>query len=206
MARQNISIVRGWGRGGTLLDLGANIGEVVMAHRDRFDRIVAVEAHPDTFAYLSRRVRDAGVGDTRITLINAAVRARGGATMYVTSPSPLSTSCQVHETPWRNRRAKDGGAYYREVVTVALNELIAAYRPRCVKMDIEDSEYECLADGVRLDGVDHMCVEFHHYTDPEMQARTLEIVSRLAATGLRVTNPENLAKTKFGLMTLVFAR
>lgn len=134
-SRTNVRLIRThWAGGGTLLDLGANIGEVALGCADLFDQVVAVEAHPETFLVAQERTRH----EPRVRLLLAAVAATGGLSYFVSSPSPCSLGATARPRP-RLRRPD----YYRVVQTVALRDLVTP-DVTVVKMDIEGLEYECL--------------------------------------------------------------
>ena len=98
-ARKNVALVSSFGPlGGNLLDLGANIGEIAIRCAGRFDRVFAVEAHPDTFSVLAKRVADAGVSP-KVELINAVVAPVSGLSYMISSPSFCATGATARATP-----------------------------------------------------------------------------------------------------------
>jgi FkbM family methyltransferase len=206
-ARKNVALVSSFGRGGNLLDLGANIGEVAIRCASHFDRVFAVEAHPDTFSVLAKRVLDAGVS-SKVELINAAVASKSGLTYFISSPSFCATGSTARATP---RLKTKPANYYREVPTIGLAELLESSQPRVVKMDIESCEIECL-DNDRLvvpDCVRNMVVEFHGLSNDTTRQRTRAIVERMAGQGLALTNPRSFDFEKrpaWSLATFVFGR
>jgi FkbM family methyltransferase len=150
-AKKNIRLVKATGGGGTLLDLGANIGEVSIQCAPLFQRIVAVEANPRTAEVLADRVKAL----PSVKVINAVAAATNGETFYVSDPSYLSTG----STARRQKKRKD--RQYFEVPSVSFKSLVVRYRPRVIKMDIEGCEFECL-DAFHFPAcVRSLIVEFH---------------------------------------------
>src|SRR5215469_3366701 len=199
-ARQNVAIVRTFGGGGTLLDLGANIGEVSIRCADMFDCIVAVEAHPDTTRVLLQRIWDADLA-AKIITYNAVVAVKSGVSFFVSSPSEYSTGA----TARRVMRLKDRPKYYREVNSISLRYFIGRYRPRCIKMDIEGSEWDCLLDErLSLKGVKHLVVEFHGLSNPLRRANLGNVERLMARWGLHIVS-SNLTDG-WSNATLVFGR
>jgi len=201
-ARRNALIVARFPPGGALLDLGANIGEVSITCAHRFDQVWAVEANPDTFRVMKRRIAEAELSEKIIT-INAVVAPESGKTYFVSRPS----KCAIGSSARAQMRRKNTNGYYKKVTTIALEELLATSGARCVKMDIEGSEFECLANFTFPEFVRHFVVEFHGVATRPKRDQLFAIVNRLAASGLRLTSklpPKN--KIWYGLQTCVFER
>jgi FkbM family methyltransferase len=180
-ARQNVIAIQALGDGGNLLDLGANIGEVSIHCAPQFDKVFAVEAHPDTCEILKARVPD------KVTVINAAAAAESGLIRFASSPSPCATGCTVRDT---KRRKAEG--YYKEVVTMSFDSLMKASRARLIKMDIEGSEYECLDGAIIPDHVKVIVVEFHNLTNEARRRDLQAIVDGLAGQGFSTRSPLKL--------------
>jgi FkbM family methyltransferase len=187
-ARKNTSLVKATGGGGTLLDLGANIGEVTIGCAPQFDRSVAIEANPKTAEVLKARVQAL----PRVKVINAVVAATSGETFFVSDPSYCSTGA----TARRKKKRRD--RQYFEVPSISFKSLIADYRPRVIKMDIEGSEFECL-DGFQFPPcVRSLIVEFHG-----QEEAVRRIVAGLEAQGFHVQLNESPG---WSLRTGIFTR
>jgi len=197
-AKRNIRLVRKLGvRGGTLLDLGANIGEVAIQCADLFDQIVAVEAHPSTAAIAIRRIKDKG--HCNITVINAVVSNKSGIDYFVSSPSIASTGATA-----RLRKRLKAEGYYHTVRSISLRQLVQQFHPRFIKMDIEGSEWDVLDDDdLYLWGVEWMAVEFHGITSPANLIRFSEIKKRLRGWDLHPIN--DIESETWSLATIVFS-
>ena len=193
------------GEGGTFLDLGSNIGEVSILAAPRFDQVVAVEAHPDTFELGRRRVEAAGLQD-KIKLINAVVTKTGGESWFVTTPK-YSTGASARPV----KRRKNDDAYYRTSQTVAAQDLVDEHRPRVLKMDIEGCEYDCLEDLILPSCLDHIVVEFHHATSRKNFDRLLKCGENLNRQGLSLVHPTSINPNpegclKYGYSVFKFSR
>jgi len=203
-AAANARWVEKMGRGGTLLDLGANIAEVALRRRSQFDRVVCVEANPRTCEIARRRIAAAGVEN--ISIVNRVVAPDGAPeTYWVSNPSVASIGARARREKWSKR-----GNYFH-VEAVPFSSLLAKHAPRCVKMDIEGGEFEVLREDqvaahVLLEGVEYMVVEFHGRGSAVW--RTIPaIIDRLRDRGLDLVNRDELEhRTRWSTMTLFFAR
>lgn len=203
MAKGNITRLQNAGTGGTLLDLGANVGEVSIRLADRFDRVIAVEAHPLTAARARARVEEAGLND-KIVVIQAVVHSVAGVGMFVSTPG-FSTSVTARTKP----RLKKDLSYYQKVASVAFQDLVDEYRPRVIKMDIEGGEYDCLETFRANVELEHVVVEFHSASSVNGFARLLTCGRNLNRQGFSVVFPNtmNLGPNgcpKFGYLTVHF--
>ena len=149
-SKSNIRHLRKYGYGGTFLDLGANVGFVSEAALQRFNTVIAVEAHPVTCRQAYFRL------DGAATVINAAVMAESGKTAFVSSPeNSIGASARLE------KRLKRDDDYYKDVETLAFNGLLEKYNPRVFKMDIEGSEYECIDSCHFNKNLEFFQIEYH---------------------------------------------
>lgn len=170
--------------GRTFLDLGANVGFVTLAAVKRFDKVIAVEAHPLTFARLK-----ANVG-RKATLLNRAVSDVGNESLFVSSPKN-SIGATVQK-----RKVKKEAEYYAEVKGIAINSLLEKYQPDVVKMDIEGYEYRCLP---AINDFSHLCwliVEFHGTQGIKRYKEFKTIERQLKGVGLVRKWPRTLSLKK----------
>ncbi len=132
-----------------VLDLGANIGMFAVHTRARLPvaRVVAFEPDPANAAVLER-VLGANGGDWRI--VPACASNRDGTAMFRTGAHNFS-------------RIESGGD--RAVPTIDVFEHIAG--ADLVKMNIEGSEWEVLADPRLADTSAVWIVEYHRIRNPE---------------------------------------
>lgn len=149
-ARPMVNFAEKYGGAGTFLDLGANVGHVSFAAAKVFDKVVAVEAHPHTFARLKEKLTGTGA-----TAINAAVFNESGQKMFISTPGH-STSATARKIP----RLKGKSNYYAEIQSIKAQDLIDKYKPRVVKMDIEGCEYDIIPN-TNFHSVEAMAIEYH---------------------------------------------
>lgn len=195
-ARQNVVAIQkrfgggepDWKVAGTFLDCGANIGEVTRAAADLFARVVAIEAHPDTAKVLRERTRHL----RNVTVKTAAVSNVSGQMFYVSSPSHCAIGSTARAIP---RRGKSD--YYKRVKSVALADLILQWEPIAIKLDIEGSEFDALADIVLPARVVFMVVEFHGKAD-RIEPIVRGIVKQgFEASGFKANSTYTLQTVKF---------
>jgi FkbM family methyltransferase len=132
----------------------------------------------------------------RIQCFNKAVTNRIG-TMYVSTPG-LSISATVRPTKRLQNCAED---YYRPVTTVALGTLLLKHNPSTVKLDIEGSEYDAIANTTKSEwnGVKNLYIEFHGTRSPEKWAATRMSLEQIARyTDLGIKRAPNMSFTDEG--------
>jgi FkbM family methyltransferase len=199
-----IACLESAGRGGTFLDLGANVGEVSIRLADRFDAVVAVESHPDTALAATRRIAAAGLCP-KVTVIEGAVHSTAGIEMFASTPR-YSTGSTVRA----KRRMTGRDDYYKSVKTIAIQNLVDWCRPRVIKMDIEGCEYDCLDSIVVPPYLEHVVIEFHGATSKKLFDRFLANAMRLRDQGLSIVYPKTLRLRNgclnYGLILTHFAR
>jgi len=189
-ARGNIRWIRQFGLGGTLLDLGANVGEAAIQVIDQFDRIICVEANPATAETARERI----AGYERITLINRVVAPYDNISYYVSNPSPNSLGATAR------REKRSALREYFEVQSISFRSLLDKYQPRCIKMDIEGSEFDILKDYQLPACVEWLVVEFHGF-----RPLAKNIAEQFVKQGYKLVNPKALSAV-WTLTTLCFHR
>jgi FkbM family methyltransferase len=189
-ARRNVELITKLGRkyrNGTLLDLGANIGEVSLQCSHWFEKTLAVESDPQTATVLRRRLRGYPV-----QVINYAVAGVNGETRFIKRRDKLSVSNSV------SKSADDGPS----ILTISFESLLQYWKPTVIKMDIEGSEYECLA-GVHPGAVTRaIVVEFHYLRTRKTEAE--ECIRRLLLSGY--TTEDSLPQDDNDVGTITFER
>ena len=136
------------GPGDLAFDIGAHVGDRMIALADLGAQVVAVEPQPHLHAWLARLARRR---PGRITLVTDAVGATPGQTdlaINVTNPTVSSASPDWRETVVRRhpgfRRQRWDARVTVPVTTLA--DLIAAHgEPAFCKIDVEGYEAEVLA-------------------------------------------------------------
>ncbi len=143
------------GTGGTLVDLGGNIGltSIYLARRHGFERVVMVEPDVANAELARRNCRRNGI-EARI--VEAAIGPRPGKAAFAVHGD--------HNQGRVDSQGRGNGAELStEVQVTTMDEVTGAGEPvRLVKLDIEGGEQDLLTDRVDwLDRVTAMVAEFH---------------------------------------------
>jgi FkbM family methyltransferase len=164
----------GAGRSAVLIDIGANIGSVVLdrVSRDRTVVVHAYEPNPSTFETLRRNVRENGL-ESRVELFNEAVTRQNGVVLLWSGDSSVLSSTSAG--------AAVGGASV-SVPTVSLDCAIRRTGAQhvAVKIDAEGAEVEMLeaASPAALQTIDEVALEYHDSIVPDARARCTEVLER----------------------------
>lgn len=164
------------------VDCGANYGywSVLVSSSAYGSRpAVAVEAAPDTFAWL---VRNAEANDSRFAILNRAVAEQSGDTVNIYGAR--------HES--RSMLSDGGEGAVGRVQTLALDDLLerpefAAQRPILLKLDVEGAEVAALNGASRMLERDVLILYEDHGADRE-HVVSAHIVGKL---GMRLFAAEN---------------
>lgn len=144
-----------------LFDIGANIGNWALANVKYCDKIVAIEASPNTFNKLVNNCKN-----DKIHLLNYAVCNNNGndITFYDADSDTLSTLNKdwlTHE----NSRFYNHCEYSEiKVKTITIDNLIEIYGiPKLIKIDVEGGEFQCISSLTQK--VDLLCFEWASETN-----------------------------------------
>tara|TARA_Y100000114_G_scaffold47644_1_gene43426 strand:+ start:531 stop:1157 length:627 start_codon:yes stop_codon:yes gene_type:complete len=149
---------------GLCFDVGTNVGGFSNAWWKKFDKIVAIEAHPKIYEFALNNLSLF----SNVEVINKAVGAKEDE--YLTFYSHLggdsgSTSCISTANHDTNSGVK--------VPTVSYQSLVAEYGvPEYMKVDCEGSEYDFLINQ-DLTGVRFLSIEVHYDFLTEQQRKEL---------------------------------
>lgn len=130
-----------------LLDIGANIGFFTVLGNDA-KRIICVEPLGDAISLLRENIELNGLSD-KCEIVQAAVGPEGELHLEVNPHMNLSRV--VGERGWDTVTVR----------SVPLGELVKAYSPNLIRMDVEGFEYEILHAQIP-DAIDKISLEFHH--------------------------------------------
>ncbi len=141
------------------VDCGANYGYFsVLLSGERYGRhpSVAIEAAPDTYAWLAR---NAALNDGRFVTLNRAVSSRSGETV------------QLYGAKHEARSIAGEGAPVGEVETIALDDLLdrpefAASESIVLKLDVEGAEEPALEGARRMLEREVLLIYEEHGSDP----------------------------------------
>lgn len=139
--------------GGTLLDIGGNIGAVSRWWlKNGGDRVVSVEPEPDNAAILRRNVEE--FGERALVLEAAAVNRNAPKTLNLYLNNGINKGAHTI----RETRGRDS----IEVPTVPLFDLLEQHRPNAVKIDIEGGEFQLVEEITSLpETVSRFAIEYH---------------------------------------------
>lgn len=136
-------------------DIGANIGSWALANVDTCEKIICVEASPQTF----KRLTEACKHD-KIVLLEYAVCNNNGkdVTFYHAQNDVLST---LNKEWLTNETSRFHNQQYHEITckSVTIDSLVQQYGvPSLIKIDVEGAEYECVTSLTTK--VDTICFEW----------------------------------------------
>ncbi len=139
--------------GGTLLDVGGNIGAVSRWWlKNGGDRVISVEPEPDNAAILRRNLEE--FGDRAIVLEAAAVNRNAPKTLNLYLNNGINKGAHTI----RATRGRDS----IEVQTVPLFDLFEEHQPNAVKIDIEGGEFQLIEEITSLpETVSRFAIEYH---------------------------------------------
>ena len=158
-------------------DIGANIGQWALSNIDRCEKIVCVEASPNTFQNLVLNCRN-----PNIECVNYAVCNNNNEpiTFYEADACTIST---INED-WLSDPSSRFYNYcgYTEITckSITIDSLISHYgKPSLIKVDVEGGEYQCISSLTQK--VDTLCFEWASETN-EITLRCLEYLESLGFT------------------------
>lgn len=157
------------GRGGAMLDIGANIGNHSVYMRDLFDEVHAVEANPRTFKLLQFNLEP--YPHLKAHLFAASDKA--GTLRFQVEAINVGASHVLH-----TGQEISEGAGVIEVKACVLDDVIRTDHPvSLVKIDVEGHELQAIRGMTRLLRRDAPCIvfeqqfaDFHDGTSPVIEA------------------------------------
>jgi FkbM family methyltransferase len=180
--------------GRALLDCGANVGFVSEWMLGKFKSIYAIEAHPETFKRLERRM----ARYPSVTPIHASVGAPGAEQLFISSPRN-STGAIVTAV----KRKKQAGWYTKAGRPMGLDALIRKYRADVIKLDIEGCEYGAIMSSA-FRGVKTLVVEYHGTRGAKRYKLFVACDKRLRALGFKRIAPRKLSMLPDGTALKTF--
>jgi FkbM family methyltransferase len=141
-----------------ILDCGSNIGGVILYYKQIYPqaRIVGFEPDPAIFPYLQENMLLNGLTD--VSLLNAALSARGGSLTFYSDGKYGSCLGDKKPTDIANQHWKR-----YDVPCLRLRDFLTE-PVDFLKMNIEGAEWEVLDDcNDHLRQVEQMVIEYHHW-------------------------------------------
>jgi FkbM family methyltransferase len=123
-------------------DIGANVGKWTLSNLNAAQKIISIEADPDTFATLKN-----ASDDPRIIPLNFAVCSTTDENIvfYKASGSTLST---LNKNWLSDTSSRFYNVSFIEIIckTITIDKLIELYgMPDLIKIDVEGGEYMCIS-------------------------------------------------------------
>lgn len=153
--------------GGTILDLGANIGAFSFECNKRYPSslVVAVEPDPENFSLLVKNAPNA-------VHIQAAVSKYDGSTFLYLNEGENKGLHSIREIQGRKSKVV--------VATISFSSLLEKYKPEVLKIDIEDAEYYISEELSNLpDCVKAIAIELHLRPKVNRQVNAPVLLSNL---------------------------
>lgn len=123
-------------------DIGANIGEWSKANINSFDKIIAVEASPITYAELYKNI-----DNDNIITVNYAACDNNSEDIAFYHSTEMHTASTINKDWLSNENYRFHIKGYTEMTckTTTIDNLISTYGvPDLIKIDVEGGEYECI--------------------------------------------------------------
>ena len=135
-------------------DIGGNVGGFAVAHSDKFEKLISVEAIDENYNEFKNNTKDL----SNVEVLNKAVSNVSNETLrfyrWENDHSGSISSKKVE--------GKQMDTDYFEVETITYSDLVKQYgTPEYIKVDCEGCEYDFLIDQ-DLDGVDYISLELHY--------------------------------------------
>ena len=135
-------------------DIGTNVGGFSNAYHNKFNKIIAIEAHPLTYKFAKQNLSPYG----NVEVINKAVSNVDDKEVFLhLHDSEDSGSTSLIKVPSGQSLDKE-----HPVSTISYPSLVAKYgTPQYMKIDCEGGEYNFLINQ-DLSGVEFIAIEIHY--------------------------------------------
>lgn len=143
-------------------DIGSNIGNWSLSNVNNCDKIISVEASPNTFQKLNDNVKN----NNKIIALNYAVcnSNKEFIEFYNCSADTLSTINKDWLDSEKSRFYKQYNYSVITCKTITIDKLIQEYGvPELIKIDVEGGEFECLSSLTQK--VNNICFEWASETN-----------------------------------------
>ena len=166
-------------------DIGANIGMWTDANLNNFNKIISVEASPNTYQKLKNKCKN-----KQENLLNFAICDNNGNDIkfYHAESDTIST---LNKEWLTNKDSRFYNSNYKEIIckTKTIDNLIDTYGiPNLIKIDVEGGEYECIKSLTQK--VNHVCFEWASETNI-ITLKCLEHLLQLGYTKFYIQDGDN---------------
>jgi len=168
-------------------DIGSNIGKWSLANIDNCDKIIVVEASPNTFNKLTENLNN----NPKIICLNYAVcnSTEEYITFYESSVDTLST---INKDWLDSENSRFCNQYKYNIIkckTTKIDTLIQEYGvPELIKIDVEGGEYECISSLTQK--INNLCFEWASETN-EITFKCLDYLVSLGYTEFSIQFEDN---------------
>lgn len=136
-------------------DIGTNVGGFSNAYHNKFNKIIAIEAHPLTYDFAKKNLAK----HKNIEVINKAVSnvSDEEINLYLHSSGDSGSTSMIN---LNNFNQEEDNVH--KVKTISFNDLVNKYGvPQYIKIDCEGGEYNFLMNQ-DLSGIEFMAIELHY--------------------------------------------
>jgi FkbM family methyltransferase len=168
-------------------DIGSNIGKWSLSNVDNCDKIISVEASPNTFQKLLNNT----INNTKIVPLNYAVcnSDKEFIKFYNCSADTLSTINKDWLDSEKSRFYKQYNYNVITCKTITIDKLIQQYgTPELIKIDVEGGEFECLSSLTQK--VNNLCFEWASETN-DITFKCLDYLEILGYTEFAIQIEDN---------------
>jgi len=168
-------------------DIGSNIGKWSLSNLNICNKIVAVEASPNTFNKLIDNVKN----NSKIVCLNYAVcnSSKEYITFYDSQADTLSTINKDWLDSEDSRFYKYQNYSIIQCKTIKLDKLIEIYGvPNLIKIDVEGGEFECVSSLTQK--VENLCFEWASETN-QITFNCIDYLKTLGYTEFSVQLEDN---------------
>lgn len=168
-------------------DIGANIGKWSLANLNNCDKIIAVEASPNTFARLVNNTRN----NYKITPLNYAVCNSNEEFIEFCNCS-ADTLSTINKDWLDSERSRFYNQFKYDLIkckTISIDKLIEIYGiPELIKIDVEGGELECLLSLTKK--VNYICFEWASETN-DITFKCLDYLESLGYNEFAIQNQDD---------------
>ena len=168
-------------------DIGANIGNWSLSNVNNCDKIISVEASPNTFQKLLNNT----INNNKIVSLNYAVcnSDKEFIEFYNCSADTLSTINKDWLDSEKSRFYKQYNYNVITCKTITIDKLIQEYgTPELIKIDVEGGEFECLSSLTQK--VNNICFEWASETN-DITFKCIDYLATLGYTEFAIQFQDN---------------
>lgn len=168
-------------------DIGANIGNWSLSNLDNCDKIISVEASPNTFQKLLNNT----INNNKIVSLNYAVcnSDKEFIEFYNCSADTLST---INKDWLDSEKSRFYKKFDYNIITckpITIDKLIQEYgTPELIKIDVEGGEFECLSSLTQK--VNNICFEWASETN-DITFKCLDYLENLGYSEFAIQFEDN---------------